>query len=154
MMANQAKNHKDFFAKALLYGFLTMGAIVISVAGYSAYLAHLQFIHPSNVYGEWVEIGSPPYQTDTLSFSESGVIKNHRLISTQFEFDGKVISVETGSGTSLYQLAGTYNSPRLNRLQPAAPSQRFVKKGYEHTAKMLEGSAVQARRESLADQFQ
>ena len=78
---------------------------------------------------------------------------NHRLIATSFDFDGKIVTISTGSGTTVYTISGTYDSPRLKRLEPSVPSQQFIKEGYEDTAAGDTHSVMQQRRASLAEQF-
>ncbi len=104
------------------------------------------------VYGEWIEVGVPPYQTDHLILSANGVYRNHRLVSTQFRFDGNKIAITTGNGTTIYRLIGGEEVPQLKRLQPESPVQVLVKKGYEHKVTTTPGGASQ-RREALSDHF-
>lgn len=117
------------------------------------YFSYQDYVHPKHVYGQWIEIGAPPYQTEILTLNAQGVFRNGRLIATQFEFDGKKITVSTGGGTSIYQLAGTFSSPQLRRLQPNSPTQRFVKEGYEDTIDMEGGGSAKNRRSALSDHF-
>lgn len=133
-------------------------AIVLFITltlGFSSllYFSYQDYVHPKHVYGQWIEIGAPPYQTEILTLNAQGVFRNGRLIATQFEFDGKRITVSTGGGTSIYQLAGTFSSPQLRRLQPNSPTQRFVKEGYEDTIDMEGGGSAKNRRSALSDHF-
>ncbi|XAW88472.1 DUF2850 domain-containing protein [Vibrio sp. CDRSL-10 TSBA] len=115
-------------------------------------VSYRDYVDQSHVYGTWIEIGTPAYQTDVLTLSDQGVFRNGRMVSTQFEFDGKTISVKTGGGISLYQMAGTPNSPQLKRLEPELPAQRFIKQGYEHTVSDDQVGG-QVRRAALSDHF-
>uniref|UniRef100_UPI001C04EBC7 DUF2850 domain-containing protein n=1 Tax=Vibrio anguillarum TaxID=55601 RepID=UPI001C04EBC7 len=75
------------------------------------------------VCGSWIEIGTPSYSTEVLTLNSNGVFRNNRLVSTQFEYDGDKIVINTGSGVTIYQLAGTTNSPQLKRIEPVMPLQ-------------------------------
>ncbi|MBY7729188.1 DUF2850 domain-containing protein [Vibrio bathopelagicus] len=152
-MAKKSTKIADLFANSLRYLFLLVAAIIALTAGYLAYQTHQQSVSPSNVHGTWIEIGAPPYKTDILTLSDNGVMMNHRFISTSFDFDGKVVTINTGSGETVYTISGTYDSPRLKRLVPSVPSQQFIKEGYEDTAAGDTHSVMQQRRASLAEQF-
>ncbi|KGY14196.1 hypothetical protein NM22_01695 [Vibrio tubiashii] len=117
------------------------------------YFSYQDYTHPKHVYGKWIEIGAPKYKTEVLTLNEKGVYRNNRLVATQFAFDGKRITVETGRGNSVYQLAGTFKSPQLKRLVPNSPTQRFIKAGYEDTIDMEGGGAAKNRRAALSDHF-
>lgn len=132
---------------------LLLTTLFISLTiGFSSllYFSYQDYINPKHVYGRWVEIGTPPYNTEILELSESGVLRNERLIATHFEFDGKNVYVTTGEGTSVYQITGTFDSPQLKRMQPNSPRQRFVKEGYEDSVK--DGGAKN-RRAALSEHF-
>ncbi|HAS6346382.1 DUF2850 domain-containing protein [Vibrio sp. IRLE0018] len=120
---------------------------------YRIYSEYQFYVAPENVYGEWIEIGAPPYLTERLTLSEQGVFRNNRLIATQYQFDGERIMVETGGGLTIYQLTGSESSPQLRRLQPATPVQRFVKKGYEDTITDSATGGAQNRRAALSEHF-
>lgn len=128
---------------------------VLLALGFSSllYFSYQDYVHPKHVYGRWIEVGAPPYQTEVLTLNAQGVFRNDRLIATQFDFDGKRITVSTGGGISVYQVAGTFNSPQLRRLQPNSPTQRFVKEGYENTIDMDGGGSAKNRRSALSDHF-
>ncbi|MDC5705309.1 DUF2850 domain-containing protein [Vibrio europaeus] len=117
------------------------------------YFSYQDYIHPKHVYGRWIEVGAPPYQTEVLTLNSRGVYRNDRLIATHFDFDGKRITVQTGNGDSIYQLAGTFKSPQLKRLEPNSPTQRFIKEGYENTIDMSGGGSAKNRRAALSDHF-
>lgn len=117
------------------------------------FFSYNDYVHPKNVYGRWIEIGTPGYNTEVLTFNERGVYRNDRLITTTFDFDGKVITVTTGGGISIYQIAGTFKSPQLRRLEPNSPTQRFIKAGYEDTVDMGRGGSAKNRRAALSEHF-
>jgi len=117
------------------------------------YFSYQDYVHPKHVYGRWIEVGAPPYQTEVLELNANGVFRNERLIATHFEFDGKQVFIETGRGASIYQIAGTFDSPQLRRLQPNSPTQRFIKEGFEETIDMEGGGSAKNRRSALADHF-
>lgn len=143
-----------------MYRFTVVKFVIIAVFGFLAlgfssliYFSYQDYVNPKHVYGTWVEIGTPAYNTETLTFDANGVFRNHRLISTTFEFDGEKIHLTTGSGSAIYQIAGTFDSPQLRRLEPAIPVQRFVKKGYEDTVDMEGGGGAKQRRAALTEHF-
>mgnify|MGYP001329869482 CR=1 FL=1 len=121
-----------------------------SVLVYSSYQ---DYIAPNNVYGRWLEVGTPSYDRSSIEFNQEGVFRNQRMVATQFEFDGQQIHVTTGSGVSIYQLTIAKNTPQLKRIQPNSPTQRFVKQGYEHTIDMEGGGIAKRRRAALAQHF-
>ncbi len=109
---------------------------------------------PANVYGEWIEIGAPIYNTEVLDFRPQGVYRNNRLVSTTYSFNGKQITIITGNGEVTYEFAGTDSSPQIKRTGTNAPPQRFIKKGYEDTVKQTSsGTGSEARRAALAEHF-
>ncbi|MGL4828338.1 MAG: DUF2850 domain-containing protein [Vibrio sp.] len=117
------------------------------------YLSYQDYVNPKQVFGAWVEIGAPSYQTEVLRFNEQGVFRNDRLISTNYEFNGVEITIRTGSGTFIYELSGTFNSPQLKRIQPSSPTQRFIREGFEHTVNVQGNNAAQVRRSALSEHF-
>ncbi|MBE4587265.1 hypothetical protein BOO28_11830 [Vibrio navarrensis] len=126
---------------------------LVTYFSYRIYIEYQKYIDPSNVYGDWIEIGAPPYQTEILTLSDKGVYRNNRLIATSYQFNGKRITIETGIGLTVYQLAGNANSPQLRRIIPDSPTQRLVKKGYEDTILQSVDGAVQDRRQALREHF-
>ena len=133
-----------------------LGLILATLAAGFAlliYFSYRAYTNPEHVYGTWIEIGTPVYNTDTLTLNNHGVFKNGRLIATQYDFTGKRIYVETGSGISIYEMAGTERSPQLKRLQPNSPTQRFIKQGFEHTIDRENGGPAKNRRAALSDHF-
>ncbi|MGC9460289.1 DUF2850 domain-containing protein [Vibrio genomosp. F10] len=116
------------------------------------YFSYQNFINPEHVYGNWIEIGSPKYDTDILLLSDSGVYRNKRLITTRFDFNGEKIEIETGKGMFIYELAGTPNSPQLKRIYPNSPTKRFIKEGYEDTVSNESGGGKN-RRAALSEHF-
>ncbi|MFA0087787.1 DUF2850 domain-containing protein [Vibrio sp. 10N.261.51.F12] len=132
---------------------LLVSIILASVLGVAFYTSHQNHVAPSRVYGNWIEIGAPKQSTEILTFASSGVQRNHRLIATQYEFDGRIIKLKTGSGSWVYEKVGTPRSPQLRRITPALPPQRFILQGYEHTVPMDGYSPGQNRRSALSEHF-
>jgi len=97
------------------------------------------------LFGSWIEVGAPKYNTDTYTINKSGVYKNSRLLTTNYQFDGSELVVETGGGRYVYLLE-TKDSPQLKRVHPRLPQLQLVKKGYEHTVDM-EGSSYMRKDE-------
>ncbi len=136
---------------------VVFGSLLLILAGLFStilYVSYQDYVHPKHVYGTWIEIGSPPYDTETLILNEQGVLKNQRMIATQFEFDGSQVFVQTGQGMSIYQMSGTPKSPQLRRIQPNSPTQRFIKQGFEHTVDMEGGGIAKKRRAALKNHFE
>ncbi len=135
---------KSLFAFGLGVTALAFGALIFF--GYQSYT------NPNQVYGSWIEINAPDYHTEVLTLNEQGVFRNHRLVSTNFEYDGKKIKVETGDGLSVYMISGTEKSPQLKRIEPVSPAQRFIKEGYEETVSS-DGRTSELRRNALSQHF-
>jgi hypothetical protein len=134
---------------------LLVMAILTGVGGYMFYTSHQNHMSPTRVYGNWIEIGAPKQSTEILTFSDSGALRNHKLITTSFEFDGRIIRLETGSGLWVYERVGTPRSPQLRRITPALPPQRFILEGYESTVPMdgFNPSQNQSLRSGVSDHF-
>ncbi|AYV23300.1 MULTISPECIES: DUF2850 domain-containing protein [Vibrio] len=132
---------------------LVISIMLASALGYAFYTSHQNHISPSRVYGNWIEIGAPKQSTEILTFTDYGALRNHRLIATSFEFDGRVVKLKTGSGLWVYERVGTPRSPQLRRISPALPPQRFIFEGYEHTVPMDGYNPGQNRRSALREHF-
>lgn len=134
---------------------VAISVFVLLAVGFGSllYFSYQDYVHPKHVYGRWIEVGAPPYQTEVLELNASGVFRNERLVATHFDFDGKQVFIETGNGIAIYQIAGTFDSPQLRRLQPNSPTQRFIKEGFEETIDMEGGGSAKNRRSALADHF-
>lgn len=145
----------EFMAKKWVVKTVFWSSLVIlgSIFATLLYVSYQDYVNPKHVFGTWIEIGAPSYQTEVLRFNEQGVFRNDRLISTQFKFDGVKITIDTGSGTFIYELTGNVNSPQLKRLVPVNPLQRFIRAGYEHTVNDQGSHAAQVRRAALYDHF-
>ncbi len=117
------------------------------------YFGYQDYTHPKHVYGRWIELGVPSYQTEILVLNSDGVFRNQRLIATKFDFDGKQVTIETGDGSSIYKIAGTHNSPRLKRIAPDYMTQSFIKEGFEGTVKSHSAGSTTSRRNALAEHF-
>ncbi len=135
----------------MLFG-LAFVALAISFS-LILYFSYKNYVRPDNVYGTWLEIGAPPYNTETLKFSEHGVYRNGRLIATKFAFNGSKIEVQTGDGLSVYEMSGTADSPQLRRLEPSSPTQRLIKSGYEDTIASPDDDSQTNRRSALRAPF-
>lgn len=85
------------------------------------FVSYKDYTHPKHVYGRWIEIGTPEYNTEILTFNERGVYRNDRLITTNFGFDGKIVTVTTGGGISIYQIAGHIQIPSAPSFRTQQP---------------------------------
>ncbi|MEF1309961.1 DUF2850 domain-containing protein [Vibrio mytili] len=133
--------------------FAFVGASLLAFTSYQLHLSYQASISPTNIYGEWIEIGATPYQTERLNFTSEGVYRNHRLVSTKFDFDGQTITLNTGLGKTVYQLSGSHLSPQIRRIEPLFPDQRFIRKGFEHTVQGSEIGTASKRRAALSEHF-
>ncbi|MGR5236356.1 DUF2850 domain-containing protein [Vibrio alfacsensis] len=140
-------------SKVIKGAFVLFGCNLLGFISYQLYASYTDYIDPDKVYGEWIEIAAPPYQTEYLRFTPDGVFRNHRLIATQFKFDGKLITLNTGLGKTIYQISGSHLSPQIRRVEPAFPEQRFIFKGFEHTVQGSETGAASQRRAALSNHF-
>ncbi|MDQ2189904.1 DUF2850 domain-containing protein [Vibrio sp. B4-12] len=153
--ANKASSGHHMKKKWVLKSLFWIVLFTIA-AGFATLLlvSYQEYTSPKNVYGSWIEIGTPSYSTEVLTLNSNGVFRNNRLVSTQFEYDGDKIVINTGSGVTIYQLAGTTNSPQLKRIEPVMPLQRFIKQGYESTVENDEnGDPSKNRRSALSEHF-
>lgn len=142
-------------SKETVFKTVFWSGLTLLACGFGALLlfSYKDYVDPKHVHGSWIEIGAPSYQTEVLTFDERGVFRNNRLVSTNFDYNGKNIEVETGLGITIYQVTGTMKSPQLKRIEPSSPIQRFVKQGYEDTITDSEGNAGQTRRAALSAHF-
>lgn len=148
-MSDILLNEKLF--KAVFFSISFVILVVSGVYGYDAYKAYTD---PSNVYGKWVEVGTPTYQTEILQLSDKGVYRNNHLISTTFEFSGSTVSISTGEGVTEYEFTGGESAPQLKRIKPSMPEQLLVKHGYEAKVEATEGSnGSHDRRLMLSEHF-
>ncbi len=98
-------------------------------------IIHRSQIDQKRVYGSWVEVGAPAYNADVIKINEVGVYKNSHLITTNVDFNGRKLSINTGKGQSVYVL--DRKDPNiLKRVEPRLPQQQLVKKGYEGTVEV------------------
>lgn len=141
---------KELVFKSVFWSSLSILGVAFAML---LYVSYQDYVNPKHVFGSWIEIGAPNYQTEVLRFNEQGVYRNDRLISTNFEFDGTAITIRTGNGTFVYELSGTFNSPQLKRTQPTNPVQRFIRQGFEHTISDQGNNAVQLRHSALSEHF-
>ncbi|EJK2991739.1 DUF2850 domain-containing protein [Vibrio cholerae] len=141
---------KELVFKSVFWSSLSILGVAFAML---LYVSYQDYVNPKHVFGSWIEIGAPNYQTEVLRFNEQGVYRNDRLISTNFEFDGTAITIRTGSGIFVYELSGTFNSPQLKRTQPINPVQRFIRQGFEHTVSDQGNNAAQLRRSALSEHF-
>ncbi|MGF1695542.1 DUF2850 domain-containing protein [Vibrio kyushuensis] len=141
---------REQFIRSALFTVLTILGISF---GSLTYFSYQEYVNPEHVYGSWIEIGSPKYDTDILTLSADGVFRNKRLITTTFNFDGKEINLNTGQGEFIYQLSGTPNSPQIKRVHPSGPIKRFIKQGYEHTVDSDSAGVGKNRRAALSEHF-
>lgn len=111
------------------------------------------YVAPDNIHGEWIEIGTPLRQTEVLEFSELGVHRDHKLIATKYQFNGRIATVKTGSGLWIYEKAGSSSSPQLRRIKPSLPPQRFILNGYQHTLPEAGQRAGTNRRDAVKKHF-
>lgn len=133
--------------------FLLLAVLTCAVASYFIYSSYQDHTNPKQIYGEWIEVNAPKYQTDILSFSNKGVTFNHRLISTKFDYDGNKIYIKTSSSETIYEIVGTSSSPQLLRVLPETPKVMFIKKGYEHTIENNQNSVIKSRGQALSEHF-
>ncbi|MCL9773893.1 DUF2850 domain-containing protein [Vibrio methylphosphonaticus] len=152
-MASRRGRHTKTNDSLTLIIILLVSVALASGLGFAFYNSHQKHISPAQVYGNWIEIGAPKQSTEILTFASHGVQRNHRLIATQYEFDGRIVKLKTGSGNWVYEKVGTPRSPQLRRITPALPPQRFILQGFEHTVPMDGYSPGQNRRSALSEHF-
>ncbi|WP_167494633.1 MULTISPECIES: DUF2850 domain-containing protein [Vibrio] len=132
--------------------YLKLASMLIIIIGASvgSYFLYLAYIDPKNIHGDWIEVGSPQYKTDIITFSEYGVSINQRIVSTRYEFDGTNIRFSTGKGEFLYKKQiGSFPS-KLKKVLPKNPTQHFIKR---EKGQSISSSAHQSikNKKSLSD---
>ena len=110
-----------------------LGVLLLGLSGMLIYKGYQDYTNPAHVYGNWLEIKVMGDRRDVFRFDKVGVYRNNHLITTRFEFDGKLIRFNVGGSEIIYQLNGSKSSPQLKRIQPDRPIQTLIKEGYEHT---------------------
>lgn len=110
-----------------------IGMILLAISGVMLYQNYQESVDPTQIYGTWIETEVLNDRKETLTLDEHRVLRNNRLVATQFEFDGKEISFHTGEGDFLYRWNGSSSSPQLIRQEPEQPIQTLIKQGYEDT---------------------
>ncbi len=148
-----SKSHSVMSNNNILKSVFTLGLGAIALGcGALIFYGYQSYTSPKQVYGSWIEINAPGYYTEVLTLNDQGVFRNNRLVSTNFDYDGKKILIKTGKGRAVYALAGTEQSPQLKRIEPASPVQRFIKKGFEDTV-TSDGQSSEQRRSALSQHF-
>lgn len=109
------------------------GLILMVISGTMLYKSYQKHIDPQAIYGNWVEIQVLHDRHEVLTISKNSILRNSRLVTTQFKFDGSEISFHTGEGNFRYKWNGSEQSPQLIRIEPEKPIQTLIKQGYEYT---------------------
>ncbi len=68
----------SFWARHQLKMVKVRSLFCLQFGGFFAYQLHVSYqdyINPEHVYGEWIEIGAPPYQTERLILPPMGCIE-------------------------------------------------------------------------------
>ncbi|MGO1298105.1 MAG: DUF2850 domain-containing protein [Vibrio sp.] len=122
--------------------------------GYYGYASYQDYVAPKHVYGKWIEIGVPDYDTDVLTLSARGVYLNNHLISTTFKFDGSVVTITTGDGVSRYELTTMNDIPKLERITPENSNQTLVKEEFASQFKAPDRNATPStKRQNVSGYF-
>ncbi|WP_083627177.1 DUF2850 domain-containing protein [Vibrio ponticus] len=150
---SSAADYSDKFAVVAKCLFLLLGSAGIGAAVVYSYHAYQDSIDPKHIYGRWIEVGTSSQSRNSIEFNQTGFLRNHRLTSTQFEFNGSEVQVTTGSGNYVYQLAYINEIPRLRRIKPSSPALHFVKQGYEDQIDMEGGGIANKRRSAISNHF-
>ncbi|SJL84161.1 DUF2850 domain-containing protein [Vibrio palustris] len=144
--------NNEVIFKSVALTLLSIIGILFGCYGYSSYQ---DYINPKQVYGKWIEIGVPSYDTEVMTLSDRGVYQNNRLISTKFKFDGTLITIKTGEGVTQYERITLHNVPKLKLITPNSTSKMFVKEGFVDEYKAATGSSsTQQQRLNLSEYFQ
>ncbi|MDW6005103.1 DUF2850 domain-containing protein [Vibrio mangrovi] len=110
-----------------------LGLLLISCSAVLIYMSYRDYISPEKIYGSWLETQVMHDRREVITFNKHGVYRNSHLITTKFDFDGKLIQFKSGGRETIYQISGTSASPQLKRIEPSQPVQVLIKQGYEHT---------------------
>ncbi|QMV16984.1 DUF2850 domain-containing protein [Vibrio spartinae] len=110
-----------------------LGLLLIGCSAVLIYMSYQDYTSPKKVYGAWLETQVMHDRREVITFNKRGVYRNSHLITTKFDFDGKLVQFKSGGQEHIYQISGTAASPQLKRIEPSQPVQVLIKKGYEHT---------------------
>lgn len=86
----------------LVFLLIVLAGVVIAIG---THLGSNKKTGKADLFGAWIEVGAPKYNTDTYVINGSGVYKNSRLLTTNYQFDGTELIVETGGGRYVYVLS-------------------------------------------------
>lgn len=109
----------------LLIGFVAVGIVAAIIAALFRNGMFAQ-MPPSQLYGNWVELGVPTYAQDSFSINANGIYTHGRLINTQYEFDGSVLTYKHGDVEYVYQVEDE-NGSQLLRIKPTHYKSSFRK---------------------------
>lgn len=132
-MAKSAKRNNVLYYSGWFCVWLALGGAVTSLS----MLYQNEISRGEIMYGEWVELKAPPYDTEVFELSQLGVTQNSRVLSTEFQYTGSELSFYRGDSISKYQIVNR-DKTLMRRMRPAPTGVFFAKKGsevyYERTA--------------------
>ncbi|EHN70809.1 MULTISPECIES: DUF2850 domain-containing protein [Aliivibrio] len=109
----------------VLIGLVAVGLVAGTIA--AMYRAGMFAKMPSTqLYGNWVELGVPSYAQDSFTISSAGIYTHGRLINTQYDFDGTILSYMHGDTEYVYQVEDE-DGEQLLRIKPAHYKSSFRK---------------------------
>ncbi|ASU22927.1 N-acetylglutamate synthase [Vibrio qinghaiensis] len=68
------------------------------------------FSPKDKVYGVWVEQYVAPYSAKRIELSKAGVISGGRVLTTSFEFDGRIVEYQIGDTLYRYKMRDDSNT--------------------------------------------
>lgn len=125
-MAKSAKRNNVLYYAGWFCVWLALGGAVISLS----MLYQKKISRGEIMYGAWVELKAPPYDTEVFELSAVGVTQNSRVISTEFRYTGSELSFYRGNAITEYQVVN-HDKTLLRRVRPAPSGVYFAKQGSE-----------------------
>ncbi|MBM7037002.1 DUF2850 domain-containing protein [Vibrio ulleungensis] len=125
-MPRSQKRHNLIYYSGWLTVWLSLAGAVASLS----MLYQTEVSRGDAVFGEWVEMKAPPYNTEIFELSAIGVTQNSRVVSTQFDYTGSTITFYRGDAQHEYQVVNRDKS-LIRRITPAPRGVYFAKYGTE-----------------------
>ncbi len=121
---------------SILYycGWILVWITLSGVVGSMSLLYSKKITRPDIMFGEWVELDAPPYDTEVFKLTQLGVEQHNRIISTEFEFSGSEISYYRGNQKHSYQIIDR-NKTLIRRTEPKPYGVFYAKRGSEEYEK-------------------
>lgn len=90
---------------------VSVGTVGVALV-YGSLFQHVRdhFVDREAIYGTWVEHNVASYAAEKIEVGQNGIVKNGKLVSSQFDFDGDVLTYQTGKTTYHYRMLNEENT--------------------------------------------